>query len=570
MKKWKIGIAAAVILILILCLVVMSADQYWWGDEVFSYFMANSHDKAFVFSDGRVVSFFKDRIFGDSFSATLKNFGAFILDLVKNFRNADYFTYPRPTETGWYTGADIANCFRVLPGQRFDYGTVYFHSMGDDANSFLFYSLLHTVGSLFPSLSDSPWAGYILNLTALMFVLFLLTLICRRLGLDERETFLAILVYGISNACLLQVTNIRPYMLATIFQLWLYYLHLHLFESIEHGQDKRFSKTCLILFFVYVVGYISHYTTLAWAGFLGVNTVLLYWKKNRLQGKHYIRQYILSGALAIMAGFVIDPVSIMGLALKFFGYHVTKPKSMFNELYLALIKFITIDRTGLILIGTFILFCLILLMAQPEKSGADKAVLLLGSILLEEGLLLLAATKMVYFTALYPLIMLVLVHLASRALSLCCRRIPSGFLRALIACCLIAAYGVCSLRSALDYKELEGREQKEVMAVLESHKTADLVYIRGKSDYYEFVPVLRNYENNLVLTPWKGDYHGLENTEEYQSADELAVVSTDKRSVDGEILKWMQENGFSTQKVLFDGEGYHVYYLAREAQGNAD
>ena len=66
-----------------------------------------------------------------------------------------------PTDREWKPGSEIADEFRVLPGQRFQYGTVT-RMQTYDVHPPFYYLLLHTVCSLFPG-RFSKWSGIGLN-----------------------------------------------------------------------------------------------------------------------------------------------------------------------------------------------------------------------------------------------------------------------------------------------------------------------------------------------------------------------------------------------------------------------
>ena len=114
----------------------MSIDHYWNADETITYGMANSYQKGWMLSQGRAVTYLQDNVIGDSALETIKGLKNFAADILKNRRQAQYFSYPRPSETGWYSREDVHNWSFVSAGERFKFGSVYLNAMGDDANSF--------------------------------------------------------------------------------------------------------------------------------------------------------------------------------------------------------------------------------------------------------------------------------------------------------------------------------------------------------------------------------------------------------------------------------------------------
>ena len=141
-KQIRHGVALLAVTILILAITggYMAIDRYLVGDEVVTYGMANSTDKGWMLSTGRIRAYFEDEILTDSVAQTIQNIAAFGMDLAKNRRGAAYFSYPRPEECGWYGKEQISDWFSIREDERLHLGDVYLNAMGDDANSCLLYT----------------------------------------------------------------------------------------------------------------------------------------------------------------------------------------------------------------------------------------------------------------------------------------------------------------------------------------------------------------------------------------------------------------------------------------------
>ena len=172
-KQIRHGVALLAVIILILAITggYMAIDCYLVGDEVVTYGMANSTDKGWMLSTGRIRAYFEDEILTDSVAQTIQNIAAFGMDLAKNRRGAAYFSYPRPEECGWYGKEQISDWFSIREDERLHLGDVYLNAMGDDANSYLYYELVHLSGSLFPAISATKWSAFLVNAVALVAVL---------------------------------------------------------------------------------------------------------------------------------------------------------------------------------------------------------------------------------------------------------------------------------------------------------------------------------------------------------------------------------------------------------------
>ena len=130
-KQIRHGVALLAVTILILAITggYMAIDRYLVGDEVVTYGMANSTDKGWMLSTGRIRAYFEDEILTDSVAQTIQNIAAFGMDLAKNRRGAAYFSYPRPEECGWYGKEQISDWFSIREDERLHLGDVYLNAM---------------------------------------------------------------------------------------------------------------------------------------------------------------------------------------------------------------------------------------------------------------------------------------------------------------------------------------------------------------------------------------------------------------------------------------------------------
>ncbi|MEI2994797.1 MAG: hypothetical protein V8T24_07990 [Roseburia hominis] len=53
------------------------------------------------------------------------------------------FFLSRPEECGWYGKEQISDWFSIREDERLHLGDVYLNAMGDDANSYIYYELVH-------------------------------------------------------------------------------------------------------------------------------------------------------------------------------------------------------------------------------------------------------------------------------------------------------------------------------------------------------------------------------------------------------------------------------------------
>ena len=183
-----------------------------------------------------------------------------------------------PTDREWKPGSEIADEFRVLPGQRFQYGTVT-RMQTYDVHPPFYYLLLHTVCSLFPG-RFSKWSGIGLNIVLFVLSWSVLAKLTRRIvtgalrsaaapggkaqtcvtaaDVPERITRVMIfgvcLLYGFNPAVYSGVMLVRMYMLLALWILLVTWLHV---KSLQ--ERKRGFSFYLPLMAVVYLGFLTHY-----------------------------------------------------------------------------------------------------------------------------------------------------------------------------------------------------------------------------------------------------------------------------------------------------------------------
>lgn len=318
--------------LLLVCLLptvfFMHMDTYRTGDEIVTYGMANEPAQGWMFSKGRIRSYLDTEIFGEGAAAVPGNLINAAKDVLQNRKNAAFFQMERPTETGWYTGEQLQQYLTITEGEAFQPGKIYLNGMGDDANSFLYYLCMHLVSSLFPGISATKWSGFLLNLICLAVSLLLLERISAFYVKKTGVRYGILIAYACSAAAISTFTNIRPYALAVVMQEALFLLHLKMLQAIRQkgAEDgKRYFKWLQLL---YVIGYVTHYTTGIWAGCLALFTIASVPKE-----KKFLRSYVITGILAVLAGICLDPMSVLGLLSKLKGTESSGLGSIYAKMF---------------------------------------------------------------------------------------------------------------------------------------------------------------------------------------------------------------------------------------------
>ena len=560
-KQIRHGVALLAVIILILAITggYMAIDCYLVGDEVVTYGMANSTDKGWMLSTGRIRAYFEEEILTDSVPQTIQNITAFGLDLAKNRRGAAYFSYPRPEECGWYGKEQISGWFSIREDERFHLGDVYLNAMGDDANSYLYYELVHLSGSIFPGISATKWSAFLVNAAALVAVLVLLYGIAGYFTADTKRKLMVCLLFGCSVGCLDLSTYLRAYMLAMAFQLALLLVHLKLYQAIRNGMEKAVRRDIVGLLILYPLGYIAHYTTGVWAAVLGIATLV--WLGKNLTGqarKKNMRRYVICGILAIGIGILLDPMSVLGLFSKLSGTGTSLAQAI-KESVSGFAG--AVFGNVLWMVGFFILFVINLVQAVRKAEKKDTRLVWLEWLLAGYCALIVLTTRFPYFKVAYPLMFLVIV-------------MELGFLAEIIQRprrirMIYSILAVVFIGSSLVYtyynKNTEVRVSDQVEAALEAADTDRLLLIREHAEGYECFPLLGRYESVYVLTYGEEKLDALLADTQIGEQKDITILITNTKADAQTFQNWESGHGFEDEMdVLCKTGKYEVIKWHKE------
>lgn len=531
-KQIRHGVALLAVTILILAITggYMAIDRYLVGDEVVTYGMANSTDKGWMLSTGRIRAYFEDEILTDSVAQTIQNIAAFGMDLAKNRRGAAYFSYPRPEECGWYGKEQISDWFSIREDERLHLGDVYLNAMGDDANSYLYYELVHLSGSLFPAISATKWSAFLVNAVALVAVLLLLYGIAGYFTADTKRQLLVCLLFGCSVGCLDLSTYLRAYMLAMAFQLALLLVHLKLYQAMRDGMEKAVRRDIAGLLVLYPLGYIAHYTTGVWAVVLGIATLV--WLKKNLTGqerKKNTRRYLICGILAVGIGILLDPMSVLGLFSKLSGTG-TSPAQAIKESAAGFVA--SVFGNVLWMAGFCILFVINLVRSVRKAEKKDNRLVWLEWLLAGCCALIVLTTRFPYFKVAYPLMFVVIVMEMTSYAKTITNHNRSRIVYSVLALVFIGS----SLVYTYQEKHTEVQANDQIEAALEDADTDRLILIRDHAEGYECFPLLKRYESVYVLTMGEEKLDALLTDTQIGTQKNITVLITNTKT-DDEIFR---------------------------------
>lgn len=560
-KQIRHGVALLAVIILILAITggYMVIDRYLVGDEVVTYGMANSTDKGWMLSTGRIRAYFEDEILTDSVAQTIQNIAAFGMDLAKNRRGAAYFSYPRPEECGWYGKEQISDWFSIREDERLHLGDVYLNAMGDDANSYLYYELVHLSGSLFPAISATKWSAFLVNAVALVAVLLLLYGIAGYFTADTKRQLLVCLLFGCSVGCLDLSTYLRAYMLAMAFQLALLLVHLKLYQAMRDGMEKAVRRDIAGLLVLYPLGYIAHYTTGVWAVVLGIATLV--WLKKNLTGqerKKNTRRYLICGILAVGIGILLDPMSVLGLFSKLSGTG-TPPAQAIKESAAGFVA--SVFGNVLWMAGFCILFVINLVRSVRKAEKKDNRLVWLEWLLAGYCALIVLTTRFPYFKVAYPLMFLVIVM----ELNFFAETTQRPHRIKMVYSILAVVFTCSSLVYTYYNKNTEVRVSDQVEAALEASDTDRLILIREHAEGYECFPLLGRYESVYVLTNGEEKLDALLADTLIGEQKDITILITNTKADARTFQRWVSGHGFEDDMDILCKTGkYEVIKWHRE------
>lgn len=560
-KQIRHGVALLAVTILILAITggYMAIDRYLVGDEVVTYGMANSTDKGWMLSTGRIRAYFEDEILTDSVAQTIQNIAAFGMDLAKNRRGAAYFSYPRPEECGWYGKEQISDWFSIREDERLHLGDVYLNAMGDDANSYLYYELVHLSGSLFPAISATKWSAFLVNAVALVAVLLLLYGIAGYFTADTKRQLLVCLLFGCSVGCLDLSTYLRAYMLAMAFQLALLLVHLKLYQAMRDGMEKAVRRDIAGLLVLYPLGYIAHYTTGVWAVVLGIATLV--WLKKNLTGqerKKNTRRYLICGILAVGIGVLLDPMSVLGLFSKLSGTG-TPPAQAIKESAAGFVA--SVFGNVLWMAGFCILFVINLVRSVRKAEKKDNRLVWLEWLLAGYCALIVLTTRFPYFKVAYPLMFLVIVM----ELNFFAETTQRPHRIKMVYSILAVVFTCSSLVYTYYNKNTEVRVSDQVEAALEASDTDRLILIREHAEGYECFPLLGRYESVYVLTSGEEKLDALLADTLIGEQKDITILITNTKADARTFQGWVSGYGFEDDMDILCKTGkYEVIKWHRE------
>ncbi len=223
-KVIVISIALGIMIILQILVVsyfVVFEKESYHSDEPWSYGLANSFYKPFLFGDTHVG-------------------------------------YCQASASAWLTGEDLTDYLTVQKGERFRFDSVWYNQ-ALDVHPPLWYCLLHGISSLFPDSFSNAYA-YVINIAAMIIGQIFLFKSAKRLCRSEVTALAVCALWGFSAGFINVNCYLRMYSTLTMFAVILFYCHVRLYRS-EGSFKANLIKTGAVT----LLGALTHHYFLAYA-----------------------------------------------------------------------------------------------------------------------------------------------------------------------------------------------------------------------------------------------------------------------------------------------------------------
>ena len=484
------------VLVIFLCLLptfcFMNMDTYRTGDEIVTYGMANEPDQGWMFSKGRIRTYLEMEILGDGILKVPGNIFHAAIDVLENRKNALFFRMDRPEENGWYTGEQMRGYLQITSGEAFRPADIYLNAMGDDANSFLYYLCLHFLSSLLPAVSASKWSGFLLNLFCMVLTLYFLYRISSFVLQKESAKYLVLIVYACSSAAVSTYTYIRPYALTIAVHEWLFLLHLEMLDRLEKDGAAGAQKYFKWMISVYVVGYVSHYTTGIWAVCLAMYTCCRAYKE-----KKFICSYLVTGIFAVLLGICVDPMSVPGLLFKKNGDGNGSLLTAYSSMFSKWVHGLFGSYVWLIVPGIIICIAIGRYVANKNERPDSQKVLfcILPVVYLLISTFLMRVDKLgTVFPYFFVIIAMLICFVLGR---------KQIWKRIVLAVCLLL-WGAGMFGSLVEEKNSEGEDYRLLKAMMTESDQDSVVFIRNHGAGYDKIPLLGSFEKVFLWTADEG------------------------------------------------------------------
>ena len=269
-KKFALKASVIVLAVMILLQVVIvsvtlaNEKENYHSDEPWSYGLANSFYKPFLFGETHVG-------------------------------------YCQLDAKAWLTGEDLHNYLTVQPGERFRFDSVWY-DQALDVHPPVYYCLLHFICSLFPD-SFSNWYAFAINILAMIVGQIFLFKAASKLCKSDIAALLVCAVWGFSQGFVNLNVYLRMYSLLTMFAIVFLYCHVRLYT-----EEGSFVKNMILTAVITFLGALTHHYFLAFA-FIWAACFCIYYLFSKKFTELF--RYAYSMIISVMLSIVVFPSTLV-------------------------------------------------------------------------------------------------------------------------------------------------------------------------------------------------------------------------------------------------------------------
>ncbi len=528
--------AVIMVVVALLPIYFMSIDDYFSGDELITYSMANNDEAGFVFAEGKISRYFKNEVFHGSMTQVVGNLVDMAVDVLQNGRESRLLSYNRDPEVKVYSNAEMVDWFAKRQDERFDFYNTWIHSLSDDGNAWFYECLVNFSSSFFITLSATKWSAFLVNYIFYILTLLIIWKIGIQIGNTAIHNEIMLSCYGLWHATLAIVTNLRAYGVASFWAALLVLTALEIHDVVVN--DKKVKTGTLVKFIiVYAIGFVAHYTIGAILTTYGLALVaFMLISRNKHVGK-----IILTGVISLFAGIALAPDSIVGLL---FEYSNKGASPMPIMMYPYIISFV------------IILIALIIVIIKKKNIVKNSMFYMTFSTLLCFLMIIYGTNGIGYARIAYPLAFIVIASLLLRGTD----KLLSDWKLPIITAVVII-FAVYNCISMYNQKQSENDEVEVKREVLENLGITDCIYFREHARGYKDTILLRDYFETVQLVTV--DTEGWELLTEYDGMEDSVVCYFTDESESDDEWKWIKSLGYNNFEKIFSNEDTFIYIASK-------
>lgn len=200
-----------------------------------------------------------------------------------------------PNSNGWMDAGIIKEQYMVMPYDRFNYSSVYWHQRIDN-HPLLYYSAVHTICSLFPE-SYSIWYALTINIVALLIIDYILYRVAKLVFPTNIAAPVVLIATASSIVSVIRLAALaRMYMLLALMTVWFLWICLRLVY--------RHKVSLWEIYFCVLLGSQTHYYYYVFAALCGFITLVM-----MLYDREWLRVWriLLTSGMAFCTSLILFP-----------------------------------------------------------------------------------------------------------------------------------------------------------------------------------------------------------------------------------------------------------------------